>query len=261
MEFVIWTAALLGPVLLGVGGVFATWNRTTGLWVGFAGCIVVLVAIALYLQNDINKDAAQPKVNLQPPPERFVLKWEKLKYAPYTRLEDRPPDFGLGLFPTLKISNTSQTNALDASVRWQIAPFNVEDLLQKSPRFAAINMQFKDNKAFFHGAGLIPIHIGYGTTTFTVPVNYITKQADAFIPQPVWDYASIFILATLPEDYGASTSPFSFDVTVTWNIPSGSTARSFKVTMVATNAKLPGSSEPDLLAQLNFVIEDLDKAK
>jgi hypothetical protein len=260
MEFAIYALAIVGPAVMGAGGVFATWNKTLGLWIGFVGAVLAILALALYLQNDILKAVSQPKIDLRPPHERFVLRWEKAKYAPFTRLQDRPPDAGLGVYPTLRLVNSSPANALDASIRWQVAPFDVADLLSRSPRFANIKVHHQPNSVTFEAVGMMLQSVNYATST-TYPVNYITRKADAFIPGPVWEHAAIFILATLPDEHGGSTAPFTFDVTVTWNIPEGSSPRHFRVKMVATNGKLPGVGEPDLLAFLDFQVEDLDFPK
>lgn len=260
MEFAIYALAIIGPAVMGAGGVFAMWNKTTGLWVGFCGAVLLLLSLALYLQNDILKQISQPLVYMKPPMERFVLRWEKARFAPFTRLQDRAPEVGLGVYPTLQLVNTSPVNALDASVRWQIAPYDYKGLLQQSSRFEHIQVTYDDNQVMFAGDKMVLQSMRFATSA-TVPINYITRKADVFIPGPVWEYAALFVLATLPDQQGGTTAPITFDATLTWNIPEGSPPRHFRVKMIATNAKLPGVAEPDLLATLDFEVEDLDAPK
>lgn len=260
MEFAIYALAILGPAVMGAGGVFATWNKTTGLWVGFVGAVLLLLALALYLQNDILKQLSHPIIYMKPPPERFILRWEKARFAPLTRLQDRTPDVGLGQYPTMQLINSSPVNALDASIRWQIPAYDYRGLLQQSPRFQNVQVLHEDNQVTFVSPGMALQSMRFATSA-TVPINYITRKADAFVPGPVWEYAAMFVLATLPEQHGGTTTPITFDATLSWNIPEGSAPRHFRVKMIATNAKLPGVTTPDLLATLDFEIEDLDAPK
>jgi hypothetical protein len=260
MEFAIYALAIVGPAVMGVGGVFATWNKTVGLWIGFLGAVLLVLSLALYLQNDILKQLSEPIVYMKPPPERFVLRWEKGKYAAFTRLQDRAPDVGQGLYPTMQLVNTSPVNALDASIRWQIAPYDYRGLLQQSPRFEHIKVDYEENQVVFTGDNILAQGMRFATSS-TTSINYITRKADAFIPGPVWEYAALFVLATLPEQQGGTTAPLTFDATLTWNIPEGSPPRHFRIKMIATNAKLPSVTVPDLLATLDFEIEDLDAPK
>jgi hypothetical protein len=170
MEFAIYALAIVGPAVMGAGGVFATWNKTVGLWIGFVGAVLLLLSLAIYLQNDILKQLSQPSVYMKPPAERFVLRWEKARYTPFTRLQDRAPDVGLGLYPTMQLVNTSPVNALDASIRWQIAPYDHRGLLEQSSRFEHIQVRYDDNQVTFIGENMVTQAMRFSTSS-TVPIN------------------------------------------------------------------------------------------
>lgn len=58
----------------------------------------------------------------------------------------------------------------------------------------------------------------------------------------------------MPDKLGARIDPFTFTVSVTWNLPT-SGSQKFLVTANIVNAKPPNVAEPEINALVSFTVE------
>jgi len=249
MELAIFWLPLLAGVLVG-GLSVAAWyggDKTLAIWAGFIGVVCFLLTGTLQLQQHVWRVASQPNIRLLPPTAQYFLRWDPPK-SYQMQINDHPtPMYGAWKVPTLKIRNSSSF-AQDGTIRWSTTPFEIKALIDSSPKFKAHRTILGENRLRLgpeSGPGTFFEHLFQWSAT--VPLPFITRENDVFIPLDVWQNAALFFIATLPDESGARSAPFFFDVQISWNIPEGGQPRFFRVQAVAINAKPPGVTTPEFL--------------
>jgi hypothetical protein len=133
-------------------------------------------------------------------------------------------------------------------------------LIDSSPRFKTHRTNLTENRVTFgpeSGPGAFFEHSLQWSAT--LPLPFISRENDVFIPLDVWHNAALFFIATLPDDPGARSAPFFFDVQVSWNIPEGGRPRLFRVQAIAVNSKPPGVTTPVFLATVEISVPSLNE--
>ena len=97
MDAAVFWLVIIGPVLIGLaGGIWYGGSRTFGLWAGFFGVVLLILAAALQLQGHIWKyttaSSDQPDIILLPPIHRYKLVW--MRDSRWMRPVLRPIDRG-----------------------------------------------------------------------------------------------------------------------------------------------------------------------
>jgi len=92
----------------------------------------------------------------------------------------------------------------------------------------------------------------------TVPMSFLTREGETFIPYDVWSQAALFFMATLSNNRGDRSEPVVMTATVKWNIPAGSKDARFRVTAVATNDAPINATTPTFLAAIDFKVEKVE---
>jgi len=226
---------------------------------------VALVCLGIYVArgpqiadkegSDSGSAPAQPEITLIAPEHRHEVIWNPKKqlaiiYGPEGQtLDDR------WVTPIFRVRNLSSTAVQDATVTWQIEITGIEKLVKSSARLSKFTFDFTSKDRVTIGGNSLPtftyndLKASYG-----IPVTFITANgSDAFIPGNVFQNLLLYILALMPDQPGARIDPFTFSVTVSWNIPRPATQK-FLVKTTIVNAKPPNISEPEIDALLTFEI-------
>ena len=91
----------------------------------------------------------------------------------------------------------------------------MEALIESSTRFKDNVILAESNRVTF-GSKTAP------STPFShdlqwsasLPLPFITRETPVFIPLGLWQHAALFFIATLPDEPGAKSAPFFFDVQI-----------------------------------------------
>ena len=166
--------------------------------------------------------------------------------------------------PIFTLKNRATIAAQDLSVVWEIGAYDVASLIQSSARLQPYGATQNSNMIVL-GTVMNPQGSPQGVpftfpTSFknTVPLPFLTREGEAFIPYDVWSQAVLFFLATLPNNRGDRSEPVVFAVSVKWNNPEGSKNARFRVTAIATNDAPVNAATPSFLAMIDFKVEKLD---
>jgi hypothetical protein len=231
MDFAIFWLPLVASILLG-GVAIAAWyggDRTLAVWVGFAGAICFLLTMALQLQQQVWRTANQPNLALRLSEAHWFLRWNP-PTSFQMQINDQPnPQYGAWKVPTFVVHNTAGF-AQDATVKWAIVPFDVQAVLDSSPRFRAVRVTLQNDQVILgpsNGPGVPFTHPLAWTASTALP--FITREQQIFIPLTVFEYASLFFIGTLGDEPGARSAPVVFDVQISWNIPESDIKRHFRL--------------------------------
>jgi hypothetical protein len=263
MNWAIFWLPLIAGILLG-GLAVGNWyggDKTLAVWVGFVGAVLFLLTAALKGQQYVWRVADQPKLSILPSGQRSYLRWDPP--ASYQmQINDVPnPDYGAWKVPALLkiLVRNSGAVAQDATIKWGVTPYEMQALIESSPRLKDNIILAESNR----------ITLGSKTTPSTpwmhslewsvsVPLPFITRETTAFIPAAVWDHAALFFIATLSDEPHARSAPFVFDAQINWNIPEGGQPKRFRVKVIAENAKLPNVPTPKFLANIEIEVAELE---
>lgn len=170
--------------------------------------------------------------------------------------DDLPPDNSK--VPILTVKNASPVYAQDVTLTWSAVPYDVATLVASNHNLDGIKfklngpyltMESENNVAFRHQFSF----------KSKVPLNFITKSADIFIPFDIWNTAALFFIATLPTERGSHSNPYFFDLNISWNIPDGNTrAARFRLKATATNTKQVSVATKDVSASIEITTETVD---
>jgi hypothetical protein len=259
MEFAIFWLPLVASILLG-GVAIAAWyggDRTLAIWAAFVGAIFFLLTMALQVQQHVWRTANQPKLILETLEDAHsFLRWNP-PASFQMQINDQPnPPYGAWKVPIFLLRNTGGF-AQDATAKWGLTPFDVQAILDSSPRFRAVHVALQNDQVTFgpsNGAGTPFIHPLAWTSS--VPLPFLTREQQIFIPLNVLEYASLFFIGTLADAPGARSAPIFFDIQISWNIPESDVKKHFRLKAIAVNAKAPGSTDPNFLANIEFEIQN-----
>jgi hypothetical protein len=252
IEFAIYWLPLIASVVLGTiaTGAWYGGDKLPAIWLGFVGNVFLLLTFTLQLQQYVSANILQPQLEMQNPVQRSVIEFKADGFTLMTfRGENEALPPGNWKLPVFPIVNRSSINAQDVNVKWSARPHDEAAVLAASDRLKPLKPQFASRR------------LNLGNTIYnlqpstTVPMPFITRTSETFPPLDVWNEAAMFFVATLPDTPGSKSDPFSFDVSITWNIPDGAKPAKFRVKAVATNAKLPSTPADTLVATVDFSVE------
>jgi len=241
---IFWLPLIAGILLGGIAG--SAWyggDKIPAIWIAFVGCVCFLLTAALQLQQYAYARLLQPEIELSAPAQRSILRWDPPQEFNFTtRPEDQPLGaVGQSHSPIFTLKNKATIAAQDLSVVWEIAAYDVASLIQSSARLQLYGATQNSNMIIL-GTVMNPQGSPQGVpftfpTSFknTVPLPFLTRASEAFIPYDVWSQAVLFFMATLPNNRGDRSDPVTMTASVKWNIPEGSKNARFRVIAVATN--------------------------
>ncbi len=212
-------------------------DKIPAIWIAFVGCVCFLLTGALQIQQYAYARLLQPEIELLVPAQRSILRWnppEEFNFT--TRPEDQPLGaMGQSHSPIFTLKNKATIAAQDVSIVWEIAAYDVSGLIQSSPRLRPYGAS-QNGDMITLGGVMNPQGSPQGLpfsfpTSFksTVPMSFLTRESQTFIPYDLWSQAVLFFMATLPNNRGDRSEPVTMTASVKWNIPEGSKNARFRV--------------------------------
>jgi hypothetical protein len=155
--------------------------------------------------------------------------------------------------PVFTIKNLTPINAQDVTVKWSAAKYDPATITANAPILQGRQIVIANNMVTLSGGG-IP-HQNPLAFSATIEKPFITRSAETFIPLDVWDTAALFFFSTLPDQPGARSEPYYFDLEISWSIPDKAKPVRYRVKAVAINSKPAGVQTPALSATVEFSVE------
>jgi hypothetical protein len=211
------------------------------------------------LQRYISANILQPSLELVPSSDRFVLTWD----SPFSNLlnvrgenDTTPP--GSWRVPTFNLRNVSAISAQDVTYRWTATKYFPSEVVSSAQRFKNAKVELVSGSQLMintpnTGTGQTPFEFSASTS-----VAFITKTAEIFIPLNVFNAAAIYFVATMPDQPGAKSQPYVFELSISWNIPDNTRPERFRVTATATNIKATSAATPEFVAALDFAVQKIE---
>jgi len=217
VELAIFWLPLIAAILLGgiAGNAWYGGDKIPAIWIAFVGCICFLLTGALQFQQYTYARLLQPEIELLAPTHQSILRWDPPREFNFTT---RPADQPLGAMgqsqsPILPLKNKATIAAQDISVVWEIPAYDVSSLTQSSVRMQTYSATQNGNMTTL-GSVMNPQGAPQGLpftfpTSFknTVPLSFLTRESETFIPYDVWSQAVLFFMATLPNNRGDRSEP------------------------------------------------------
>lgn len=227
--------------------------------------IVALISLGIFLARDPERSSissvtgpgasADPEIMLLAPEPRHEIAWQPNKqlaivYGTEGQLRDDQ-----WWTPIFRVKTANGAVAQDAIVTWQIELTGIEQLVKSSSRLSRFTFDFSTKgRVTISGGGLPSFTYNDLKASQGVPITFITQNgSDAFIPSNVFANILLYVLALMPDQPGARIDPFTFSVSVSWNIPKPGSQR-FLVRTNIVNAKPPNITAPEIDALLTFEI-------
>jgi hypothetical protein len=238
------------------------------LWVASTALMIGVIALGAYIVRGPNRAPSEvvsataktivPEITLIPPNARHEIIWNPNKnYMPFSGPEGTV-NTNVSYTPIFTVKTQNNTSVQDATVRWQTEITGLAKLVKESPNLSAYTIDTTDNNITLMGGPQSLLPFTYRSQDIAsseiVSIPFITNAgANAFIPTNVYNNAALYILALMPDTYGARINPFTFSVTVSWNLPSPGSQK-FLVKANIVNAKPPNVSEPKMNALISFEV-------
>jgi len=257
MAFAIFWLPLIAGLLLG-GLAVGAWyggDKTLAIWVGFIGALCLLLTAALQLQQFVWGVANQPQITLEPDGSAsWYVRWNPPSWMGIEINSDPNAKAGAWKVPGLILRNRGVV-AQDATIKWGVTPFDREAMVKSAPRLSDVEATFPDKDQLLlrpKAGGQSFVH--EFTWATSLPLPFIGRETQTYIPLHIWQNASLFFLATTPDRPDAVSEPFYFDAQVSWNIPDGGAPVRFRVAARARNVGLPTPGAPKFLAKIELSV-------
>jgi hypothetical protein len=261
---IFWLPLVAGVLLGGIAG--SAWyggDKIPAIWIAFFGILCFLLTGTLQFQQYTYANLLQPEIELVPPSQRSILTWNPPeRFFIQSRAEDKPSTAqDRADAPVIVFENKSTVIGQDASISWDIAPFEMQSLANSSERLKSFDVKIDGDYVTVGAKPPITEPVGLGMRYTIVfkknvpPIAFLGKRVESWIPIELWNQALLYFVATLPDTIGGRSPPLVFNVVVKWNIPEGNNTARFKVTAVATNANTPNVPNPKLMAQIALSAE------
>lgn len=236
------TMEFLIQLLLAVGGgvflaiAISAWfadRQIVAVWLGYAGVVIMLGAVALFTHLYVVTSVVQPKIELEPPPAPSHFRWENEQTGTVIK---GPADQllpGGSQAPSFTISNASKVLAADLSIEWIAPPIDQVQL-------AGISAQFG---AYVHD--LHPGHLRIGAQFYQAvdkvrtSIPFLNRPSELGMPINIWWRAMPILVTRLPNFAGPQEFEMPFQVIVSWNIPDRGKPQKFLVLAKVRNTKTP----------------------
>lgn len=265
---IFWLPLVAGVLLGGIAG--SAWyggDKIPAIWIAFFGLLCFLLTATLQFQQYTYATLLQPEIELVPPSQRTILTWNPpTSFFINSRAEDKPSTGqDLANAPIIVFENKSSVIGQDASVSWDIPPFEMQSLANSSERLKSYDVKIDGHFITIGAQAPITEPVGLSMRYPIVfkqsmpPIAFLGRRVESWIPIELWSQALLYFVATLPDTIGAHSPPVVFNVAVKWNIPEGNKAALFKVTAVATNANTPNVPSPKLTAYIALSAEKISE--
>lgn len=252
---IFWLPLIAGIILGGMSpSVWYGGDKIAALWMTFFGIALLLLTATFQIQSYIQTTILQPQFEIKSE-QKSVLTWDPPKDNSMSikgENDNLPP--GNWKVPVFAIRNTTPVNAQDVTVKWSAAKYDPANMTANAPIFQGRQISIASNAITLSSPGGVPFQ---NLFSFSATINkpFITRSAETFIPIDVWDTAALFFLATLPDQPGARSEPYYFDLEISWSIPESAKPARFRIRAVATNTKPAGTQSPALVATIEFFVE------
>jgi hypothetical protein len=203
----------------------------------------------------------QPEISLLPTKDRYSFKWDPTKGMYFDiQKEGQQLPAGHTANPGLILHNSSPVAAADVAVKWraEIAEFKE---LTKIGRLGKYDIKFPDNNTLdlvSDGKHPVPNFRYYPNTTAEEKFAFVARDTDLYLPLAIYPILGLFVAAKMPDQIGGMTDAFPIRITVSWSVPDGGQAVSFKVKIrgVSTKPNAP-SDPPEVIGYLEIQVENL----
>jgi hypothetical protein len=202
--------------------------------------------------------SATPDLALIPPDSHHEIRWNpRASYmilaAPEGEIKDNR-----GTTPIFIVKTVNNTPVQDATIRWQTEISGILKLVKESKNLSDYKIDATGGNLTISGGPTPLIPFTYRDSDIAssqdISVPFITNAgANAFIPSNIFSSAMLYTLALMPDTPGARLNPFTFSVTVSWNLPTPGSQK-FLVKATIVNAKPPNIDEPKLDAFMSFEV-------
>jgi len=211
---------------------------------------------AIVASNDAKP--SYPEIGLIPPASRHEIIWNPKNNLMLFAGPEGKVSTSTSWTPVFVVKTLNNTYVQDATVKWQIEMAGISKLVEESKNLSEFHIDTSNNGISIRGN---PNNLGSFTyrdqdlaSSQDVPISFITNAgANAFIPSNVYNNAAFYVLALMPDAAGARIDPFTFSVTVSWNLPTPGSQK-FLVKTTIVNAKPPNVIDPRLDAFMSFEV-------
>ena len=251
---VFWLPLIAGIILGGLSpSVWYGGDKLAALWMTFAGLVCLLLTGAFQVQAYIQSTILQPQFEVSPQ-QKSVRTWNPpTDNSLNIKAENDQLPPGGWKVPIFTIKNQTTVNAQDVRVKWSAAKYDPATVTANATILHGRQIDIANNIITLSGGG-IP-HQNTFNFSATIDKPFITRSAETFIPLDVWNTAALFFLATLPDQAGARSEPYYFDLEISWSIPDNAKPARFRVKAIATNSKPAGTQTPALSATIEFAVK------
>jgi hypothetical protein len=199
-----------------------------------------------------------PEIALIPPSSRHEIIWNPKNILMLFSGPEGKVSTSISSTPIFAVKTVNNTYVQDATVKWQIEIAGIAKLVAESKNLSEYQIDISNNGIAISGK---PNNLGSFTyrdqdlaSSYEVPISFITNAGtNAYIPSNVYNNAALYVLALMPDTAGARIDPFTFSVTVSWNLPSPGSQK-FLVKATIVNAKPPNVADPKLDAFMSFEV-------
>jgi hypothetical protein len=251
---IFWLPLIAGIILGGLSpSVWYGGDKIAALWMTFAGLVLLLLTATFQIQGFIQSTILQPQFEVTAQ-QRSVLTWNPpADNSLNIKGENDQLPAGGWKVPVFTIKNLTPINAQDVTVKWSAAKYDPATITASAPILQGRQIMIANNMITLSGGG-IP-HQNPLAFSATIEKPFVTRSAETFIPLDVWNTAALFFLSTLPDQPGARSEPYYFDLEISWSIPDNAKPVRYRVKAVATNSKPAGAQTPALSATVEFSVE------
>jgi hypothetical protein len=236
------------------------------LAIALTASVIAFASLGAYVIRQPASEGAQnyphspdePDIALIPPSTRHEVIWNpKLSYMLFSGPEGKVSK-STSYTPIFTVKTTNNAYVQDATVKWQIEMFGIAKLVKDSKNLSEYEIETANDSITIMGGPNRLIPFTYRdqdmASSQDLPIAFITNAgANAFIPNNVYTNAALYILALMPNAAGARINPFTFLVSVSWNLPNPGT-RKFLIKASIVNAKPPDVDEPKVDALMSFEV-------
>jgi hypothetical protein len=263
---IFWLPLLAGVLLGGIAG--SAWyggDKIPAIWIAFFGILCFLLTGTLQLQQYVYANVLQPEIEIVAPSERSIVTWDAPRsfFLQSKAENDTTTSQFESKTPIIIFENKSSVIGQDASIDWDLAPFDMQAVLNSSSRLKAYEVIVNGDTVTLGPKPPITTPVGVPNQYRIIfkqkvpPVAFLGRRVESWIPNEVWQQVMLYFLATVPDMIGEKSPPLTLNAAARWNIPEGNKVANFKVNVIATNANTPNVQMPTLKFYVSVTAEKL----
>ena len=228
--------------------------------------LVAIVSLGIFVargpqlagsQTEVASAVRQPELLLLPPVERHEIRWSPLESNEIQIAPEGKIVKGTWLVPSFVLKASNAVAAQDVTIQWQADMVGIEGVVKNSKEVAGTKFDFSTNQVQISGSSQAGDWRYVLLQTADYPSPFVTQAGvKAILPVNVFTNLMLYVIALMPEKVGAVLDPFTFTVTVKWNLPQPGVEK-FVVTASVSNAKAPGISKPKVDALVSFAVKKI----